>query len=257
MPNTYTTRNAQATIVVPCYNEEKRLCLQAFLHFAQQHPHIHFLFVNDGSTDQTQSVLEQLHRAQPNQLSVHTLVQNQGKAEAVRQGILHAFSKGSKYIGFWDADLATPLSAIPDFCTKLDQHNELIMVFGSRIRLLGRQIERQPTRHYFGRVFATLVSLMLKLPIYDTQCGAKLFRASPETEALFQARFLSRWIFDVELLARFIQARQQQGQSHTTHNAIYEVPLFEWRDVSGSKVTPTDGIRAFYELSGIYRKYFS
>src|SRR5271163_3481131 len=105
------------------------------------------------------------------------------------------------FIGFWDADLATPLGVIPEFIALLSDNDQLQMVIGARIRLLGRQIHRRAVRHYLGRVFTSRVSLILRLPIYDTQCGAKIFRVTPEPSRVLEDRFLSRWVFDVEILA--------------------------------------------------------
>ena len=76
---------------------------------------ITFLFVNDGSTDETLRLLQSLQAADPNKFSVLSLPQNQGKAEAVRRGVLTAIESQPDYVGFWDADLATPLRTIPKF----------------------------------------------------------------------------------------------------------------------------------------------
>jgi dolichyl-phosphate beta-glucosyltransferase len=243
-------------IVIPCYNEAHRLPIHAFKAFAWAGHSCRFLFINDGSTDDTAHVLTSLHDDDPKHYALCNLPRNVGKAEAVRTGVLLAFAAGPEYIGYWDADLATPLEAIPTFCTLLDTRPDLEMVFGARVRLLGRAIERSALRHYLGRIFATAASMTLGLAIYDTQCGAKLFRASAAMQALFQEPFLTRWLFDVEILARLIRARRGTRLPQV-EDIIYEFPLHEWHDVAGSKVRPWDFVRAFFGLVRIYWHYLA
>ena len=101
---------------------------------------------------------------------------------------------------------ATPHDEIPRFIETLDAHPGIEALFGARVQLLGRTIERRASRHYLGRVSATAISLVLGLAIYDTQCGAKLFRASVACKALFAEPFHSRWLFDVEIIFLFAWA---------------------------------------------------
>jgi dolichyl-phosphate beta-glucosyltransferase len=245
---------SSAIIVIPCYNEAQRLQIQKFKDYVSAgHPQ-RFLFVNDGSTDSTLKVLQTLHDEAPEHFAVCDLPRNVGKAEAVRRGVLRAFDAAPDYLGYWDADLATPLEAIPDFCALLDARPDLEMVFGASVRLLGRSIERRALRHYLGRIFATAASVVLGMGIYDTQCGAKLFRASPAIRSLFEAPFLTRWLFDVEILARLLQARRGI-QLPPAEDIIYELPLHAWHDVAGSKVKARDFAKAFLALARIYWHY--
>lgn len=244
-----------ALIVVPCYNEEKRLALEAFREFiGRTHSQIRFLFVDDGSTDGTGERLEVLRSTCPEAIEIHHLASNRGKAEAVRQGMLQALGSGAEYIGFWDADMATPLETIPAFCACLAERPDFDMVFGARVQLLGRDIERRALRHYLGRIFSTAVSLMLQLKVYDTQCGAKLFRTSPLLLELFRVPFLSPWLFDVEIIARLIQLHHRAG-CRSPAETICEYPLPRWRDISGSKVRARDFFIAAFDLFRIYLKY--
>lgn len=255
----------RSIIVVPCYNEGARLKSEEFLEFARRNAGIHFLFVNDGSSDNTLAMLEQLRKQCPSQIDILDVQPNGGKAEAVRRGVLAAMGEMDKmgeidkgnaaYVGFWDADLATPLSDIPNFVTLLSENHRLQMIFGSRVRLLGRHVHRRAVRHYLGRVFASAVSIALRLPIYDTQCGAKLFRATPELAQVLHDPFLSRWIFDVEILARYIALHK--GDIAYLCDSIYEVPLTRWEDVGGSKVRSGDFIKASLDVLRIYRRYIA
>jgi hypothetical protein len=103
-------------------------------------------------------------------------------------------------------------------------------------------------------MFATVASLVLDLPVYDTQCGAKLFRSTHAAEALFTERFCVNWTFDVELIARIQSLRLRAGLTSAA-DSIYELPLDEWHDVAGSKVHASDFFKGLLEIQRIYSKY--
>ena len=246
----------RVTIVVPCYNEAERLPVERFRAGLRELGDVGFVFVDDGSTDDTPALLRLLRDAGPERVHVLELRKNAGKGAAVRAGVLQALELCPQYVGYWDADLATPLETIRDFCDLLDTRPDIEMVFGARVQLLGRAIRRSETRHYLGRVFATAVSNLLRLKIYDTQCGAKLFRGTAELGELFREPFLTRWMFDVELVARLIRARRGTTLPQAQH-VIYEYPLTTWTDVRGSKVRVLDVLRTPGGLLRIYRGYLT
>ena len=241
------------TIVVPCYNEAARLDREAFTRFASCHD-VDFLFVDDGSTDSTRLTLEALWESRPDRIKILPLARNVGKAEAVRHGLLAACESKPTYVGFWDADLATPLEDIVAFKSLLDSRPDIEMVFGSRVNLLGRDVHRRLVRHYVGRVFATAAAAVLGVGIYDTQCGAKLFRVSPGFAEHLREPFIGGWIFDVEIIAREVRARRLSNLPPVSR-IIFEYPLMEWRDVAGSKIRPGDWVKVAVNLGRIYLKY--
>jgi dolichyl-phosphate beta-glucosyltransferase len=235
-------------LVVPCHNEQGRLDVAAFDRFLTHTEGTGVVLVNDGSDDGTSSLLHQIAERFPERVEVIDQQQNQGKAEAVRVGMLRAMDLGAEYAGYFDADLATPLEASREFIETLDRYSELQFVIGARVALLGRTITRKASRHYLGRVFATAASLVLALPVYDTQCGAKLLRVTERARSLFKRPFGSRWIFDVELMARYLSA-------YGSRDGMYELPLHRWTDIGESKVKWWDFVRAGAEIAAIYRDY--
>ena len=246
--------STRSTVVIPCFNEAQRLDVDAILEYIDQTPWVRLLFVDDGSTDRTREVLSDLHAKRPERLDVLALPSNRGKAEAVRLGVTQALKDGCDFVGFWDADLSTPLRDIDAFARILESRPHLLVVFGSRVRLLGHRVDRRTARHYSGRVFATVVSLTLRLPVYDTQCGAKLFRVTPTTVGLFEEPFHSSWVFDVELIARMIVAARQQGMGGVA-DLIFEQPLMQWRDVPGSKLNLWSYVKSAFDVYRIHRRY--
>lgn len=235
-------------LVVPAFNEERRLDLAAFKAFAPRADGVRVLFVDDGSTDATAGLARTLADEFPPVFELLRLEANKGKAEAVRAGLLQALDSGARYAGYWDADLATPLESVFEFRSLLETRPSLDLVLGSRVRLLGRHIERSELRHYVGRLFATAASLALRLPVYDTQCGAKLLRCGPRLKAALAEPFASRWIFDVELLARLGERRAAAGLGGLEEGA-FELALSHWKDPGGSKLGAADALRSGWELA--------
>lgn len=239
---------SKVVLVIPCYNEADRLNIQAFQTFLKNQIDFHLLFVNDGSTDRTLEILTDLSSKQ-DRISHLNLEQNGGKAEAVRRGILHANETfpNAEYYGFLDADLATPLEEITRFHAILQSKPTFKIALGSRWKHLGAHIERSAFRHYMGRIFATLVSMLFKLSVYDTQCGAKLMR-NVDISSLFSKPFVSAWFFDIEILCRY--------KAHfKTNDWAVEIPLNIWREIGGSRIKMWDFITAPLELLKIKRHY--
>lgn len=241
------SHGTDVVIVVPCFDEGKRLHGEPFLACASALPRVRFLFVDDGSRDDTRAVLDAFRARAPTVVDVLPLETNVGKAEAVRRGVLQALGGLPYAVGYWDADLATPLAELGRFVELLERRPEVVMVLGSRVALLGRDIRRSPLRHYLGRLFATAASWVLGLPVYDTQCGAKLFRADAVREGIFDIPFATRWLLDIEILQRLLRVRRALGPGEATAG-IHELPLEAWRDVRGSKLSGPQMLRAAIDL---------
>jgi len=240
-------------LVVPCYNEAARLETAAFLHFLSTHPRVRLVMVDDGSVDGTWELLERMRAAAPATVTAIHHRENRGKAEAVRAGIVAAIAENPAVVGFFDADLSTPLRAVDDFMALLGTRPDVEFVLGSRVLLLGRDVKRKAARHYLGRVFATAVSLALDLPVYDTQCGAKMLRVNAATATLFAAPFRSRWIFDVELIARYLRLPVAPGEA-ARRDRLYELVLPVWHDKPGSKLRWYDFVRAIVDVGFVWRQ---
>lgn len=230
-------------IVVPCFNEANRLSLGDFRRISATR-NVSFLFVDDGSTDETAELIERA--LVPDQLMLLRLEKNVGKAEAVRIGLLNVLQSRCEWVGYVDADGSVPLDEI-ERMARVAGARAADVVLGSRVKLMGYDIQRKSFRHYVGRVFATFASMTLGIPVYDTQCGVKLLRNTASIRRCLDGPFQTRWIFDVELLARFL--------SEESSELILEVPLKSWHHRDGSKIKLLDGITAFAQLLHLRFKY--
>jgi len=208
-------------LVIPCFNEEHRLVTSEVINCIETLNCV-VVLVDDGSTDKTREVLNQLALRFPKTIEVLAMPKNVGKGEAVRAGFNHAFDRDASQVLFCDADFAVGPHDLLRICNALEENVECKAVIGSRIALVGSNIQRSTLRHYSGRAFATLVSLI---------------RA-------FSQPFLSRWAFDVEVIGRLLR----MGQPGNSKNLILELPLLSWVEVPGSKITLISQLRTVFEL---------
>ena len=230
------------TIIIPFYNEEKRIEIERFHQIFNDFPQYNFILVNDGSTDNTNTILDEFKSKFPS-LTILKLDKNAGKAEAIRAAVLSIST--ADFIVYYDADLATPFSELEKLIQFSVLHQNYKMVMGARIKLIGNGVKRSLTRHYFGRIFATIVSqFVLKVAVYDTQCGAKVIDFE-KAKLIFSKPFLSKWLFDVELLKRL-------QKIHNLNEVVKEIPLENWTEIGNSKIKVIDFFKIPFELLKIY-----
>lgn len=230
-------------IIIPCYNEAKRLNPEAFLKLIGT-PTWHIYFVNDGSIDNTADLLLDLKQAAPSQINIISLEKNAGKGEAVRQGFLAAMQQSYEYLGFLDADLSTPITEFIRLTQLLNPHTSV--VFGSRIKKANAYIKRTMFRHIIGRFIATIIDWRFNLGIYDTQCGAKIFEASV-LRPIIKSPFQTTWFFDVEIFIRL----KKQNRNLSCH----EEPLLIWQDDKKSNLSIVSSPLIFKELVTLISYY--
>ena len=230
------------TIIIPFYNEEKRIEIERFHQIFNDFPQYNFILVNDGSTDNTNTILDEFKSKFPS-LTILKLDKNAGKAEAIRAAVLSIST--ADFIVYYDADLATPFSELEKLIQFSVLHQNYKMVMGARIKLIGNGVKRSLTRHYFGRIFATIVSqFVLKVAVYDTQCGAKVIDFE-KAKLIFSKPFLSKWLFDVEVLKRL-------QKIHNLNEVVKEIPLENWTEIGNSKIKVIDFFKIPFELLKIY-----
>ncbi len=241
-------------IVVPCYDEAARLPVEGLRRALAEFPRLALVFVDDGSRDATAAVLERVREGNEARVAIRRLPENRGKGEAVREGLLLSLSRSPKpaFTGYFDADLATPIASAFDMVAVLEREPSLLLVLGSRKRTPGSDIRRHLLRHLPGRLVAWRIRRTLGLPIHDPQCGAKILRVTDLLPPLLASPFETRWLFDVEILARIVRLHRE-GRLPAPESVVREFPLPRWTDVPGSKVSPLDFFRAFAALKRIRR----
>jgi CheY-like chemotaxis protein/glycosyltransferase involved in cell wall biosynthesis len=233
-------------VVIPCYNESERLLREEFINYIDKNTGYHLCFVNDGSKDNTLSILKDLQKGRENFITIYNCEQNGGKAEAVRLGMLHmAKETDLDYIGFLDADLSTDLTDFDDLVKTIDG-SEFKIVSGSRIARMGANITKESARKIISLTINFIIRKILKMNFKDTQCGAKIFHKDV-IEIAFRDKFVTQWIFDVEIFKRM---SNYYGLSNAK-SMLCEKPLKRWIHADGSKLSMKDSIKIIGQLGQI------
>lgn len=238
------------SIVIPCHNEALRLEPGKFSAFLSHAATTHLLLIDDGSTDQTRQVLEQIRQMHPDQVTVLSLPSRSGKGEAVRRGMMESFTlfPDIAVTGYMDADLSVSFEEMTRLFEKFNTVQKKYLL-GSRIKKIGAVITRNEWRHFYSRIIATIVGSIIRLDVYDTQCSAKLFRRDI-IEAVFSKPFRTNWLFDVEIICRL-----HSNYGDLNENGLEE-PLLEWTERKGSKLRWYSIFRVIREVF-ILKKYYT
>ena len=221
-------------LVIPIYNEEARLDFDYFKEISDLSG-IFILFVNDGSTDRSEELIECFVESITNCAYI-SLRQNQGKAEALRYGFNELSAKTNiKYMGFLDSDAAFSIDDI-NIITKLinsghsNSQASNIWWWSSRKKNSNNQIDRRLSRHLIGRLLSKIIQIGFDPLPYDTQSGFKLFQVTPEFISILEFPMRTKWFIDIELLMRL---KKICGITLE----IKEFELSKWDDISGSKIS--------------------
>ena len=183
------------TVVVPAYNEEKRVVpfLKELLDFKRQNSYFkELIYVNDGSTDRTLEILEKYKPG----IKIVSYAKNQGKGYAVKTGMLAATQET---IVFLDTDGSTHADQLPKMVKALEKFP---LVFGTRKSKESEIVHKQPPSRIFASwAFNTMSRVLFSTGVNDALCGFKGFRKK-EGKAIANKLISRRWIFDVEMAAR-------------------------------------------------------
>lgn len=218
-----------SVLIVPCYNEGKRLNA-AFFETLFKLKSTFWIFVNDGSNDNTLEILESWRHLN---VKVLNLKVNNGKANAIRQGFNYATNnlRNLNWIGFLDADGAFTYDDIKRILRSCNhsKFSKIDAIYAARVKLSGRQIMRNKKRHYIARVIASFFGLFWENIPYDTQTGFKIYRYSSQISKIMSTPFHTKWFVDIEITLRFFSSFRKQL-------AVWEEPINSWQDVRNSKI---------------------
>ena len=233
-------------VIVPCFNEENRLDTHYWNNIVEQ-TEFTWVFVDDGSTDQTTNKLAEIKN-----INVLKLEKNSGKGEALRFGTNYVFGihpAEEICIAYLDADGAFDSQDVKRIFSVFQK--KIIgglyqSVWSSRVALSGRKITRSLFRHYLSRVIVSIIGFTDKNLPYDPQTGFKIFLIDFDSRKIFQDKFKTRWFFELEIRNRWEKLKNKDLN-------IWEEPVNYWKEIVGSKVNSKQVFRILVELLKVLR----
>lgn len=219
-----TTSDVNLSLVVPAYNEEKRIenPLEGVVCYLRKHfDRWELIYSDDGSTDGTAAKLVKMKEKYP-EIKMVTVPKNKGKGSAVRVGMKAA---SGNVILFSDTDFSTPIEETERLIHFL-QNGYDVAIASRGLSASQVEVHQAWPREMMGKLFNILLRSLLPIDFMDTQCGFKMF-SRKAVDTILPKMHLDGFAFDVEMLI-IAQANQLK---------IVEVPVI-WRDVLDSRVHP-------------------
>jgi glycosyltransferase involved in cell wall biosynthesis len=215
-------KNQSISIIIPVFNEEKRIakCIERTVDYLNNHTNWDFEIVvaNDASNDKTADILEDLSRP-GNPIRILSWGIRQGKGLSIKKA---AYSCNKQYIGYMDADLAADPCEFERLIKFIGDYD---IVIGSRLMRDGLPpIERPIYRTFLSHGYSILFRALFKVPVSDPQCGFKLFKKQALLD-LCNHVYNNAYAFDSELVVKAVMLGYR----------VREVPV-NWRHIAGSKI---------------------
>ena len=229
------------SIIYPVFNEEKRLrkTFLDIIKFEQSNKFLkkEYIFVNDGSSDQTLSIIKQKFKNNK-KVKVISYNKNMGKGYALKKGVQIA---KNDWVLTTDADCSVSNFQLLKWIEKkyLDQDN--LIYFGSRNHPLS-VVKKKTLRKIVGMIFKFSIRFFFQIKISDTQCGFKLYKLNI-AKKIFRKILINDYMHDIEIcvIAKKLKLR------------IKDLPV-KWTHIDHSKINfITDFFKVAFSLIKISR----
>ncbi len=226
------------TIIIPYFNEERRFPVSDFVENVKRLKNINLILVDDGSTDNlTSKIFNTIKKQKIENVTIIKKECNLGKAAALQTGFLYGISINSKEIGFLDADFSTSLEELINLFEILESTNAEAVI-GSRQLNPQSFIKGRIHRMILGRIFSKIIRHYFQINLFDTQCGAKVFKVNKVLKNSLKQPIINPWLYDLQLLLPILKFS----------GTVKEVALKEWIHKNDSKFNIYEGFLAVIKI---------